>query len=144
MKFLFAKHTCISNLSVQKSFTIFFFLFRATLAAYGSSQATGSNRSCRCQPTLQPQWHRIQAMSVTYTPARENSGSLTHWASPGIELVSSQILVGFVNRWATTGTLSFTINWANFPGLKYFNICSVHFYQEKKLHYRLEQNRPQS
>ena len=41
--------------------------------------------------------------SVTYTTVHGNTGSITHWARPGIELESSWILVGFVNHWATTG-----------------------------------------
>ena len=53
----------------------------------------------------QPQQWEIQATSATYTTARGNVGSLTHWARPGIEPVSSWILVRLVNNWATTGTL---------------------------------------
>ena len=33
-----------------------------------------------------------------------NAGSLTHWVRPGIELVSSWILVKFLYYWATMGT----------------------------------------
>ena len=40
----------------------------------------------------------------TYTTAHSNAGSLTHWARPGIEPVSSWILIGFINHWALTGT----------------------------------------
>ena len=36
-------------------------------------------------------------MSVTYTTAHSNARSLTHWARPGIEPVSSGILVGFIS-----------------------------------------------
>ena len=36
----------------------FFSLFKAVPAAYGGSQARGSNRSYRCQPLPQPQQHR--------------------------------------------------------------------------------------
>ena len=35
-------------------------------------------------------------MSVTYITAHGSAGSLTHWTRPGIEPVSSRILVGFV------------------------------------------------
>ena len=35
-----------------------------------------------------------------------NARSLTHWVRPGIEPVSSWMLVGFINHWATTGTPS--------------------------------------
>ena len=43
-------------------------------------------------------------MSVTYTTAHSNASSFTHWAGPGVEPVSSWILVGFINHWAMTGT----------------------------------------
>ena len=33
-----------------------------------------------------------------------NTGSLTHWARPGIKPTSSWILAGFVTCWTTTGT----------------------------------------
>ena len=55
-----------------------FLLFRATPGACGSSQARGSNRSCNCWPASQPQQHRIQAASVTYTTAHSNTRSLPH------------------------------------------------------------------
>jgi len=60
----------------------FFFLFflRATLAAYGSSQANG--------------W--IWATAAAYTTARGNSGSLTHCVKPGITPASLWILVGLI------------------------------------------------
>ena len=41
---------------------------------------------------------------MTYTTAYSNARSLTHWARPGIEPVSSWMLVRFVNWWATMGT----------------------------------------
>ena len=31
-----------------------------------------------------------------YTTAHSDTGSLTHWARPGIELASSWIIIGFV------------------------------------------------
>ena len=43
-------------------------------------------------------------MSVTYTTARGNARSLTHWARPGIEPATSWFLVGFINYCTTTGT----------------------------------------
>ena len=36
--------------------------------------------------------------------SHSNTGSLTHWARPGIKPASSRILVGFINRWARKGT----------------------------------------
>ena len=55
------------------NFVFSFFLFRATPAAYGSSQARV--------------W--IGATTTTCTTACSNTGSLTHWARPGIEPTSS-------------------------------------------------------
>ena len=40
---------------------------------------------------------------MTYTTAHGNGGSLTHWVRPRIEPEFSWMLVGFINRWATTG-----------------------------------------
>ena len=52
----------------------------------------------------EPQQCGIGASSVIYTTAHGNTGSLTHWARPGTEPVTSWFLVGFVNHCATTGT----------------------------------------
>ena len=57
-----------------------FCLFRATASAYGSSQARG--------PTV--------AAAAGLCHGCSNAGSLTQWVGPGIEPVSSWILVGFV------------------------------------------------
>ena len=43
----------------------------------------------------QPQQHRIRAVSATYTTAHGSAISLTQWVRPGIEPVSSWILVRF-------------------------------------------------
>ena len=83
-------------------FTFFFCLFRATPTAYGRS-----NQSYSYRPIPQPEQCRIWAVSATYVTAHSNYRSLTHWARPGIEPVSSWILVGFVNHGATVGTLGF-------------------------------------
>ena len=64
----------------------------------------GSNQSCRCRPTPEPQQRGIPDMSATYTIAYGNAGSITHWARSGIEPKTSWFLVRFVNHWATTGT----------------------------------------
>ena len=74
--------------------------------SYGSSQARGSNQSWSHQPIPQPQQHKIQAASATYTIAHGNAGSLTYWARPGIEPASSCMLVRFISCWATAGTLT--------------------------------------
>ena len=69
----------------MRYFFFFFFLFcRAILLAYRSSQ-----------PTPQPQQHRTQAMSATYTTVHSNARSLTHWTRTGTEPVSSWMLIGF-------------------------------------------------
>ena len=77
----------------------FFFLclFRATIAACGGSQARASNQSYSCQPTPEPQQHRIWAVSETYTTAHGNARPLTQWARPGIEPATSWFLVEFVS-----------------------------------------------
>ena len=62
------------------------------------------SESCSCRPIPQPQQCQIWAMSVTYITAHGNTRSLTHWAGPGIEPVSSWILGLF--SLSTTGTLS--------------------------------------
>ena len=41
---------------------------------------------------------RIQAMSMTYTIAQGNAGSLTYGARPGMEPASSWMLVRFINH----------------------------------------------
>ena len=46
---------------------------------------------------LQPQQCQIWAISVTYATAHGNTGSLTHWASPGIQHASLWILFRFVS-----------------------------------------------
>ena len=67
-------------LSLPLSLSFFFFcLFRATPAAYVGSQARG---------------RIFTAASLHHSPS--NTGSLTHWAWPGMEPKSSWILVRFV------------------------------------------------
>ena len=77
----------------------FFFLLvvlapPASPTAYESSQTRGQIVSCSCQPMPEPPQCRIQAMSVTM--AWSNPGSLTHWARPGIKLMSSWMLIRFI------------------------------------------------
>ena len=75
---------CLSPLLA--TFIIIVIFFRSRPVAYGSSQATGSNRSGSCQPMPQPQQCQNRATSATYTIAHGNSGSLTHWATQGSNL----------------------------------------------------------
>ena len=63
--------------------------------------------SCSRWPMPEPEQLGILAESVTYTTAHGNARSLTHWVRPGIEPVSSWMLVGFVNHWATTRAPAF-------------------------------------
>ena len=66
-----------------------FLFFRAAPIAYGVSQASGwiiaVAADLHTEPCLRP------------TTAHGNTGSLTHWARPGIEPVSSWILVRFIS-----------------------------------------------
>ena len=61
-----------------------------------------SKQNCSCW--FKPQQQGIQTMSVIYTTAHSNTGSLTYWLRPTIKPASSWMLVRFVNHWATTGT----------------------------------------
>ena len=82
-------------------FWLSFVFLRPHLCAYGGSQArgwTGAGAAGR------PQQCGMWATSVPYTTAHGNARSSTHWAVPGIEPMSSWILVGFVNHSARTGT----------------------------------------
>ena len=77
-------------------------LIGATPKVYGGSQARGQIRAVAA--SLHHSHSRIRAASATYITAHGNTRSLTHWASPGIEPLSSWMLVRFVNCWATTRT----------------------------------------
>ena len=57
-------------------FIYLFLLFRVAPAAYGGSQARGQIGAV-AWPTAQPQQHRIQATSATYSTAQGNARSLT-------------------------------------------------------------------
>ena len=74
-------------------FLSFFGPFRSVPTAYGSSQARGWIGAAAA--SLQPQQRQIQTTSVTWTTAHSNTGSLNHWARPGIEPVSSWIIDRF-------------------------------------------------
>ena len=76
-------------------FSLFFCLFRASLEAYGGSQARGQNGAVAAGLCHSPTRSRVA--SVTYTTAHGNDGTLTHWARPGIKPVSSWILVRFLS-----------------------------------------------
>ena len=86
-----------SNLSVSSFFSVSFFLFRAKPVAYGSSQARSRIGTAAAGLLPQAEQCQILAMSTTYATAHGNVGSLTHWARPGIEPVTSWFLVGFIS-----------------------------------------------
>ena len=68
-----------------------FFLLLAAPVAYGCS-GLGVKLELLLGPTPQPRQRWIWAAPVTYTTVCSNTGSLTHWARPRIELTSSQRL----------------------------------------------------
>ena len=92
-------HVAVSG---DSFFFFFFCLFRAAPAAYGSFQARGRIRGaaatlCHSLRNTGSEPHLWPTPQLT-----GNTGSLTHWARPGIKPVSSWILVGFVTiepRW---------------------------------------------
>jgi len=81
----------------------FFFSFYGCTCSIWQFPGYGSSQSYSCRPMPRSQQRGIQAMSLTYTTAHDNSGSLTHRARAGIKPTSSWILVRFVTRWTTTG-----------------------------------------
>ena len=71
-------HGCLGDGQLLSSF--FFPLFLGPHLPHMEIPSLGvkSDRSCSCRPTPQPQGHRIQAESMTYTTAHGNAGSSTH------------------------------------------------------------------
>ena len=82
--------------AISSNFFFFFYNFRATLSAYGSSQARGpiratsaglchSHSNTRSEPHLwptpQPQQSGIWATPATHTTAHGNAKSLTPWSN---------------------------------------------------------------
>ena len=89
------------NRALRNSFKIhsflFLFCFLGPHLQHMEAPRQGSNQSCSRRPMPQPQQHRIQASSVTYTTAQGNAKSLTHWARPRIRPMSSWMLVKFIS-----------------------------------------------
>ena len=83
-------------------FSFFFFwsfcLFCGRSCGIWRFPGQGSNGTCRCRPTPEPEQHGIQAESATYTTAHGNIRSLTHRARRGIEPATSWFLVRLVNH----------------------------------------------
>ena len=88
-------------------FCIFFLLFVCLFVFLGPHpwhmEARGQIGAVATGPRPQPQKCQIWATSANYTTAEGNTRSLTHRARPRIKPISSCILVGFVNHWATMG-----------------------------------------
>ena len=72
-------------------------LFRASPSACGSSKAKGHIRAIAAGLHHGHSNVGSEQRRVTYTTAHSNTGSLTHWARPGMEPVSSWIPVGFIS-----------------------------------------------
>ena len=58
--------------------SFFLFFFQGRNLGTWKFPGQGLNWSCSRWPMLQPQHRQIQAMSVTYSTAQDNTGSLTH------------------------------------------------------------------
>ena len=95
---------CVHCIVISSLQSLLVFLLGGCTNDIGKFPGSGSNWSCSCRPTPEPQQRQIQVTSATYAIAHGNARSLTHWASPRIELASSWILVRFLTCWATTGT----------------------------------------
>jgi len=77
-------------------FCFVFCLCRAIPMAYGGSQARG--QTAVAATILHHSHSNIPSESATYTTAQANGGDgSAHWARPGMEPVSSWILVRFVS-----------------------------------------------
>ena len=71
-------------------------------------------------------------MSATYTTAHSNTGSLAHWARPGIEPASSWIVIRFVSTEPRWERLYFFNSWAHIwlsvmQDCNLLLLCSLHF-----------------
>ena len=77
--------------------TFFFLSFSGCTHSTWRFPGQGSNQSCSCWPMPQPQQCQIWAMSVTYSTAHSNVGSLPQWVRPGMEPASSWLLIRCVS-----------------------------------------------
>ena len=113
---------------------LFFCLFQGHTRGIWKFPGQGSNRSCSHRPTPEPQQHSIQAMSVTYTTAHGNAGSLTHPVRPGIEPTTSWFLAGFFNHCAMMGTSYVYYFCNNIKNLKKSLIYFVFYFTSYSYH----------
>ena len=97
MNFGYFPFFSISSTDMITSHTFFFFfLFRATPVAQGSSQARGGIGAVAA--TLHHSHRNVGSEPhLTYTTVHGNIGSLTHWVRPGIKPASSWILAGLIS-----------------------------------------------
>ena len=79
----------------RQEFFLFFCLFRATPVTYKCSQARGWIGAAAAG--LYHNHSNARSEFSTYTTVHSNTRSLTHWARPGIEPVSSWILARFIS-----------------------------------------------
>ena len=79
------------------SHPLFFFLFLGLHAWHMEVPSLGVELELHLLAYTIATANQVQARSATYTIAHSNAGSLTHWVRPGIEPVSSWILVRFVS-----------------------------------------------
>ena len=79
----------------------------------------GVKLKLQLRATPQPQQHWIQATSATYVKACSNTGSLTHWARPGVKPTSLQRPCGVLNPLSHNGHSFLLIN-VSFQILKKF------------------------
>ena len=98
----------LSRLLCYPFFFLFFFL-RAAPMAYESSQARGWIGAAAASLCHSHSNARSYTTSSTYTAALGNPRSPTHWAGPEIELMSSWILLGFVNTETQQEHLCYTL-----------------------------------
>ena len=97
-------------------FFVFFVLFKKSRTrGIWRFPGQGSNLSCCFQSMPESQQHQIQATSATYTRARGNTGSLTHWARPGMEPATSWFLVGLFPLCHDRNANIFRIIWPTYP-----------------------------
>ena len=95
--------------------------FGAAPEVYGGSQARGL----------------IRATAAGLHHSHSNVRSLTHWVRPEIEPMSSWILVGFVNFWASVGAprfISFTFVLVLLPALAWFSIMMLNRSGQSRYH----------
>ena len=94
------------NLALQVLLFFFYFLFFLGLhLRHMEVPRLGSNWSCSCRTTPQPQQRQIWATSATYTTAHGNARALINWARDRTCVLIDTCQICFC--WAMKGTLSF-------------------------------------